>query len=626
MYYDTSQFPERRHPHLVANLLAEQIEACHAKGIRVPVYTTVQWDHFTANEHPEWLILDERGCPVGTPLYEAGFWRCLCVNSPYLDFLREHVRELLETLPVDGLWLDIVQPRDCSCKYCRAKMKALGQDPSAEQDRRRFALFSINDFMKNMTRFVRQFNEDCSIFYNGGHVGPRHQAVIDFHTHFDLESLPGSKRGYMHFPATARYARTLGLDYLGMTGRFHTSWGDFHSFRNAAALEYECLRALALGAKCSIGDQLHPVGRLNEHAYRLIGAVYQEVEVREPWCREAEPVTEIGVLTPEEFYGISMQGTAVPPSVVGATRMLEEGGHQFDVLDSASDLSGYRVIILPDQVPLSERLAGAIEEYLRGGGAMIASFESGLSETQNAFATEALGVELESVGPRDSAGNLVRGRPYKSNDYAEYILPRGKIGEGLPETEHAMYTRGLHVRTLPGAQVLADGVLSYFDRSYEHFCSHRQAPSSGRRGSPAVVRYGDAIYFAHPIFTQYERNAPRWYKVLLLNALEMLLPEPLLRHTGPSTMRATINEQNADERWVVHLLHYVPERRGVDLDIVEDVIPLYKVKVSVRVPGRVKEIMCVPQQERLVHSQNGGRVEFIVPEVVGNQMVALEFG
>src|SRR5690554_1472228 len=42
------------------NLLQEQIEACHDRGIRVPVYT-IQRDHDVAHYHPEWLILDEKG-------------------------------------------------------------------------------------------------------------------------------------------------------------------------------------------------------------------------------------------------------------------------------------------------------------------------------------------------------------------------------------------------------------------------------------------------------------------------------------------------------------------------------------------------------------------------------------
>ena len=57
-------------------------------------------------------------------------------------------------------------------------------------------------------------------------------------------------------PVAMRYARTLGVDCLSMTGKFHTEWGDFASFKNRAALEYEIFHMLALNAKCSVGDQL----------------------------------------------------------------------------------------------------------------------------------------------------------------------------------------------------------------------------------------------------------------------------------------------------------------------------------------------------------------------------------
>ena len=81
IYYDTEAFPERRHPHLERNLLKEQIEACHARDIRVPIYLTVQWDQYSAERHPEWLVIDESGRQTGTPPYEAGFYRRMCVNT-----------------------------------------------------------------------------------------------------------------------------------------------------------------------------------------------------------------------------------------------------------------------------------------------------------------------------------------------------------------------------------------------------------------------------------------------------------------------------------------------------------------------------------------------------------------
>jgi len=52
IYHDTAKFPERRHPSLTCNLLREQIDACHARDIRVPIYITVQWDMYTCRRHP----------------------------------------------------------------------------------------------------------------------------------------------------------------------------------------------------------------------------------------------------------------------------------------------------------------------------------------------------------------------------------------------------------------------------------------------------------------------------------------------------------------------------------------------------------------------------------------------
>lgn len=625
MYFDTQRFPERRHPHLSRNLLFDQIKACHARDIRVPIYLTVQWDHFTANQHPEWLAVDERGCPIGTPPYEAGFYRRLCVNSPYTDFLKSHVQEVLETLPTDGIFFDIVAPMDCSCAYCRAGMEERGLEPSDAEARQTFGLETINAFKRNMTRFVRQFNENCSIFYNAGHVGTRHRAVVDAYTHFELESLPSGGWGYLHFPMAMRYSRNLGVDCLGMTGKFHTSWGDFHSFKNQAALEFECFQMLALGARCSIGDQLHPYGEIDPHVYDLVGSVYRQIEETEPWCIDAIPVTEIGVFTPEEF-GEAIEGIRLPPALMGITRMLEESAYQFDIIDSASDLSRYKVIVLPDDIPVSPQLAERISSYLEAGGAMIASFESGLNATKTAFAISAFGVDLVADDLRDRTGLPVRGRPYPHHDFADYVLPAGEIGRGLPETEHVMYMRGVPVTARSGSEVLATCIAPYFDRSYRAFCSHRQTPSSGLPSSPAIVRAGQAIYFAHPLFTQYNQNAPRWCKQLLVNALEILLPEPLVRHNGPTTLRTAVNDQSDRQRWIVHLLHYIPERRGHDFDIIEDVIPLYDLSVSIRLSNPVAAVRTVPDLKPLQHRRIGDRVEFLLRELHGHQMVELNFG
>jgi len=613
LYYESKAFPERIHPHLARrDLLPAQIDACHERGIRVPIYITVQWDHFTAERHADWLTIGPEGTlGHGNPrsVYQPGFYRFLCVNSPYVDFLKAQTKEVLETMPVDGLFFDIVDARDCSCSQCRADMIAAGLDPSDPAQRIAFGRDVIQWFTAEMTAFVRERNADCTIFYNSGHVGPRHRPWADAFTHWELESLPSGGWGYMHFPLTQHFARTLGKDCLGMTGKFHTSWGDFHSFKNPAALQFECFHMLALNAQCSIGDQLPPDGRICRHTYELIGSVYAEVEKKEPFCRHARAVTEIALLTTEEFHGTGHH-SGLPAAPMGATRMLQELRHQFDTVDSQSDFSGYRLLILPDDVPVSAELARNIEAFLEEGGRLLASYRSGLNEAGDAFALKALGVKLVGEAPYSP----------------DFLVPTDKIGASLPPTEHVMYLRGLEVAAEDGAEVLATINVPYFNRTWEHFCSHRHTPSAHKAGYPGVVRSDQAVYFAHPVFRQYHENAPRWCKVLVGDAIDQLLGGPLVRVEGPTTLLAMLNEQAAERRWVLHLLHYVPERRGQAFDVIEDVLPLSDLACSVRADRNIAAVRTAPEGAELPFDQHDGRIAFTLPRLDGHQMIELKWG
>jgi hypothetical protein len=186
-----------------------------------------------------------------------------------------------------------------------------------------------------------------------------------------------------------------------------------------------------------------------------------------------------------------------------------------------------------------------------------------------------------------------------------------------------MYTRGMKIATQPGSETLADLLLPYFDRTYQHFCSHNQTPSSRAAGQPAVVQKGRVIYFCHAVFSQYQQKAPHWCKQLVLNALDRLLPQPLLRLSGPSALIATLNSQDALHRQVLHLLYYVPERRSDTIDIIEDVVPLHDVAVSLRADRAVERVACVPQELPLAFAVEDGRVHFTVPKVQGHQMVEI---
>lgn len=609
LYYDSKNMPEAIHPNLKnRNLLKEQIEACHKYDIKVPVYTTVQWDDMLSKKHYDWLVLNENGGPFKQKTFQAGFYRHFCLNTPYVDYLKAHIEDLFESLgnPLDGLFLDILNLQPCACPRCVTEMVEMGIDAENEEERYKFAVLVMDRFKRDITQFIHNIQPDCPVFYNAGHIGVRHKNALDTFTHLEIESLPGGYWGYDHFPATARYTRTLGLDFMGMTGKFHTDWGDFSSFRDQPALEYECFRSLAYTGKCSIGDQLSPDGKISAPVYDLIGKVYSQVEQKEPWCEEARPVNEAAVFLPEEYRSVGSELTTT--DLIGAVRMLTELGIQFDVIDSQSDLSNYRLLILPDNIIVDKTFEAVLSDFVERGGSIIASYRSGMKPDGSNF-VDLMGIE--KIGEA----------PYSP----DFILAEGEIAKGLYNTEYVMYLKGMQVDLKKGSQELIKTNIPYFNRTWEHFCSHKHTPSSGKYGYPGVVRNGNVIYFSHPIFAQYRENAPRWVKVLVANGIDMLLDKRIIRHNGPSSLEVNLNEQQHKDRYVLHLLHYIPERKTETMDIVADVIPIYNTEFAVNVDKEVTDIKLVPQNRSVEFTRDGDVIRFTVDEIRGHQMVELSY-
>ena len=555
LYYPSRHFSERVHPQLEnRNLLVEQVDALHAVGIRAPVYITVQWDYYTANAHPEWLVRKPGGTHEGDAFTKPGFYQSLCVGSAYRDFLFEQTKEVIQLLgeKLDGLFFDIVGIRPCLCATCRAVMRAENVDMTDEMAVRAFASRTLDAFKADMSALVRSLitREDCTIFYNAGHIGPCTRTSRDAYTHFELESLPSGGWGYLHFPVTARYARTLNLDCMGMTGKFHTSWGDFHSLKNPAALEFEAFRMLSFGFACSIGDQLEPYGRLNPATYRLIGKVYTPFKAYEAYARPSAPIVEAAVLTPEA----PLFEHQIPDSILGAAQLLEELALQFDIVDADAKLDKYRLVIVPDDMPGTEALTAKLNAYVAGGGRILACHHGGQDPKTGAYP--------------DCYQALYGG---ETELYPNFILPQGALSEGLePDTEYVIYEQGADITPAAGAEVLLKACAPYFARTGAHFCSHQYTPSAHGEAVPAALGNGSVLLFSHPLFTQYRLNAPQWVKVLVSNALRLLLGDLLVSHDGPSTLSVQLLSQPEQGRVCAHILTYIPVRKSATIDIIEE--------------------------------------------------------
>ena len=140
------------------------------------------------------------------------------------------------------------------------------------------------------------------------------------------------------------------------------------------------------------------------------------------------------------------------------------------------------------------------------------------------------------------------------------------------------------------------------------------------------MRNERVIYFAHPIFGMFQRHGPKVYKQFVLNSLALLLPQPMLKTNAPTTAQVTITRQERENRHIVHVLHYIPERRPNDMDVIEDALPLHDVALSfcLRLHAAPARAYLAPQGTALAVSYADGYASVVVPEVVGHQMVVFE--
>jgi hypothetical protein len=610
LYYDT-QRPER-HPNLKRNLnlLGEQVDALHRHGIRAPIYISIQCDEYAANTHPEWIARNADGSTVGgRPLqkpYPLYAWQILDMNSPYQDYLAEQTAEVLRLFkPVDGIFFDMCWDQPSIGQYALAAMRGKNLNPESEADRARHAHEVALGYMKRFYNQVKASSKEAGVYFNSR---PLHNLAeeIPFQAQVEIEALPTGGWGYMYFPKNVRFARNFGKEYLGMTARFHKSWADFGGIKPYAALEYETSQMMAHGAKCSVGDQLHPRGTMDRAAYELIGAVYERVAVREPWLEDATPVAQIGLFQVPVKSGSSWEHAANPGVDEGATRLLTQLKHQFNVVNEHTNWERFELLILPDSIPVSPSLAKKLAAYVKGGGKVLASGFSGL----NAEGTEVL---LPFLGIKASGPS-----PYN----ATYFRFSRELSDSVPPTDHVMYDRGVRVRPANGGKAVAAVVQPYFDRAWDHFSSHAQTPGDRTSGDAAAVLTDSSAYVSYPIFGAFARHGNYPYRLLVKNLIDRLLPDPILRLVAPTSTEATVMRQK--NRTIVHLLQYCPERRTKDLDIVEDIVPLYDVPLSLALDKAPKKVYTAPDGDAIDFRYEAGRATLQVPEVRGHAMVVFE--
>lgn len=613
--YHPSQ-ANQSHPHLTFDLLGAMIEAAHAIGVKTPVYLSAGLDEKVTRQHPEWLFRNKDESTSWAASFSVPGFHELCFNSPYLDILLSQIEEVVKNYEADGIFLDIVRPKPCYCQNCIQTLLLEGKDPYDEANAILLGERVYANYTKRVRETIDAIKPGLPVFHNAGHITKGRHDLAHMNTHLELESLPTGGWGYDHFPQSARYAQTLGMDFLGMTGKFHTTWGEFGGFKHPNALKYETSLSVANGSKCSIGDQLHPSGLMDPLTYEIMGEAYKEIEKKEPWLDQVQSIADIGLLSYESAFlsGATHQDSQFLMDV-GANRMLLQTHMLYDIIDTAADFSKYKVLILPDAIRLSTSLKDKLEAYVAQGGKLLATGESGLSLTEDSFVLD-LGVNW--------AG--------KSSCQPNYFKPEMSLTT-FKGSSFICYSEAEKI-TLTHGTSLARMEKSYFNRSTFSFCSHQHAPNSGDDEGPGYVTTENSVYIPWKIFTDYAKLGSLPQREIIKYALDYLLSnEKTLITNLPSQGIVTMMTQPQQNRDIIHILYASPVLRGhsdftgKNIEVIEDLIPIANTTLTLKSNRPIKRIYLAPQMLDLAYTHNhtDNTITTTIDTFTCHQMIVVDY-
>jgi hypothetical protein len=558
------------------DFVAEITAEAHRRQLRVILYYSTGPDEWAADRHPDWRCVRRDGS-VGGPLapgYKRWFkFPFCCPNSPYKDYMRGQIEELLTHYDVDGFWLDVMQfpgidpadpsPRQqgCFCKYCREKYSlATGGGSLFDIDQtpaqRKWEADCWREFLVAVGELVHKKAGERSVTYNGcGHPDipyywPEMQKSGDY------LSIEGFHYAQVEIGSICRLARSAGKPFEVICVASGQTIGWTPKSSDLILLEAAVVTAHG-GTYCCAMDPTAS-GKIFDSQIDQVGAASAYLRKRENWLKGTSPVYDVGVYHPS--YLAPLQSVPDAPALsgisIGWSDVLAQRNVPYAFLYPDSEVTSFPLVVLDSSFPLSEGLVEKLTQYVQQGGNVLAELiPSQLdSPAGKRFLSEILGIEI--LGPTAYeavyVGNL-----------------DSSIGTGMTEMPTLVVGPSYLVKPTT-AQSIANYVypIAPWSLSRMTFAFHNP-PSDEPSRDPAITLNrsgkGLAMFVAcslggtevrqyQNVVSDPQQGLPQvheWSLQLGENLIRRLLSEPLLKSGAPAGVEIVINKQPG--RHIVHL-------------------------------------------------------------------------
>ncbi|MBO4632583.1 MAG: hypothetical protein J5858_11730 [Lentisphaeria bacterium] len=590
-YYDTKV--GIKHPSLTYDLFGRLAECCKKKDIALVAYLNGGISTMETVAHPEWAT---RYFPGLDPFYKlTPFAITVCYNSPFRAHIIEMIREIAKGYPVQGFFLDCLGSYPCVCPHCVKMMKERGIDYNDEKAVTEFSRQSVLSYCDDIAKAVKEIIPDPMLYFNGPVFG----TVKDKDTFFDCECLPTAGWGYEWLPTMAHYMRNIkpGTQTLNMTGRFY-DWGDFGGLRTADSLKFDLFYGLAHGMRPNVGGHFHPRGDKDQAVFDRIREVYHELQKYDSWYEKAVNLADIAIVYPQDDRQLRRMS-----SIRSCVRMLEELKIQFDIVlaDCEKSWDQYKLLILPEEVEVTDLLAERIRAHIAKGGAFF---------TCGRNAAEKFGAELGVEYLGDCGLDPV------------FFRMHGDFEQGLDDMILSLYANASHAK-LAAAKSSSRLVKPYYNRGWVGTHAIYYTPPQEETDMPFITVNGKCVWCAGELFNGYYNRGALHLRDIFRNVIASLIEKPLVKVGKlPAFVRLVLTEQAS--RLNVHLIAYAPEKRA-NTTVVEDPAAVLNGSFQIRTAGRkISKAYLAPSGNPVEIKTEGDYTEIRLPAFEGYALVVLE--
>lgn len=568
-YYDTKI--GIKYPTLKSNMLKDCIDECHKYGIGVTAYLNGGLNHELCLRHPEFMKINKNGEVMSGDRVYNNFFRMPCFNTGYREYLLSEISEILELNP-DGVFCDCLVPRSCYCPKCIEKMKSKNIDITDDDAVFKFAYDTMIGVFEDIRAIVPK---DKRLFLNSF----PYENISKLVSHVELECLPtdACEWGYDYFGVEAPYYRNFSDDRIYMTGKFLGSWGEFGGCKSKASLEYDMYDAIMNGYGISIGDHLNPNGLLDNELYSIIKDSFAYAKSLEKWTEKSKILAEACIIRNKTTYKNAR--TPINNSDRGAARILSELKICYDIKNEDMDLSDYKLIVLPDNIEMTDKLCDKLEKF---DGSVLSSGSSIRAGGRWNF-VDIIGEDTHTLAYYKEGGQEVK------NAFCPGIL-------------------------MNSSKSLADYIEPYFDKIWDGRHGYFYTPPKDEPSYCAIASDGKTTHICFNIFNAYFSVGAVFLKKTVDNLINKILPCRLLQTNElPSGSRATLAECSNGKLLFIKTTY--PEHRG-QKGIIEENISMPSGRKIV-ISGVYNSVVLLPDMTKTDSTVIGNKTEITLPEICG---------